>query len=224
MNGVEQRWITVMGDRYVLGGSAYSVIRAPLNEALQREFPCDAHFAAYVSGGSLATRLTFDSIGQHPIHMTALVLDVDGPEHKPTPSWRAQQAVRVGYLLSNGRTAGGFCYQTRGGYRLVWQLAVPFAISSEADAKAWGAAISAECDELQREHEIRADRLVDWQRLFRLPRATRDAGANPEVLPTRGDPNAIAAIELLKAPRRSLVAVSAELSSSAPRILTRWMR
>jgi hypothetical protein len=166
----------------------------PLGVALGLAYPTDAHFAAYAP--PIPRRLSSKSpaSGIFPV-MVALVLDVDCPEVHGTPEpapeeWRQAEMAKLGELW---KFAPGFCvYHTRGGYRIAYLLQHGFTIQSEQDAATWQRFVAAVIVSLRRTFDIHADKAcVDWTRLFRLPRATRDGSAAPESWPVMGDPSNI---------------------------------
>lgn len=119
--------------------------------------------------------------------MVALFVDVDGAEHKADPAWRAAESSKIAAALA--ALPGGFCYQTRGGYRIAWRLASPVTIASADDAARWRIFYWRTLLALSRRFGLEGDpACADWTRLYRLPHATRDEGGKPEDLPTEGDP------------------------------------
>lgn len=101
--------------------------------------------------------------------------DLDSPGHEPwTPETlqRAldllQSASEVGCRASMGWTA---CYAGRAGLRLVYVLAEPLPVDVAEPKHRWM------CDQLIQVLDgkgVKIDRLSDWTRLMRVPKATRD--------------------------------------------------
>lgn len=156
--------------------------------ALRQRYTTDAHTAGY-SAPSVLRRLDKAAAEQLPggVRMVALFVDVDGAEHKADPAWRAAESSKIAAAFA--ALPGGFCYQTRGGYRLVWRLAAPVIIASADDAARWRLRYWRTLLALSRRFGLEGDpACADWTRLYRLPHATRDEGGQPEDLPTEGDP------------------------------------
>lgn len=141
--------------------------RVELVDAFTREWPTDAHFQPLSApAGAPVARLSADSLPllSAPPRVVALVLDVDGPAHGRTPEWDAE--IVEGARKLPGRPFG---YWTRGGARFVWRLDTPAPIDGWSvfylDALARVKAVSG----------IAGDQgCTEWQRLYRLPHATRD--------------------------------------------------
>jgi len=180
--------VTVVRDRTVPAATDGGAEGLPLAEALAREWPTDAHFIAHepvevpVSGEDRAAvvRLASDAIGEVPIRMVALVGDLDDrdahAEHRPaSDAWRADVEPR---LIASGLA----WYRTRGGARVVAELAEPFEVSTPADVAEWKARHAAWCDELREAHGLDLDPLHDWTRLYRLPRVMRDGQPTAEAV------------------------------------------
>jgi hypothetical protein len=189
--------ITVLRDPHVRGSTfTVNADTVTLGSALVHAWPSDAHFQAAVAPRWKRRRLVKADVGKTPIAMALLVFDVDAPGHVVTPEWRAEMQARIARLPGSP-----YAYATRGGFRVLWRLAVAFPIASPQDESSWRRRYHAGCDWLEREHGIVADRTCsDWPRIFRLPHATRDPGGAPEALPTWGDPEAIGVIDLPEAP------------------------
>jgi len=160
-------------------------------EAFTRTWPSDAHFAAYSVPG-VRRRLTLDAVGglAGGWPMVLFVVDVDGPGHKRTPEWWADEQTKIAALLA--AHPGGFVYATRGGYRLVYALASPFVVRTIDDKEAWRLRYRRELLYLARRWGIVGDpACADITRLYRLPYVVRDgAPSAPELL---GDPAALGA-------------------------------
>jgi hypothetical protein len=185
--------VTVFRDKYAKGwprheqGERAHVLE--LGAALDREYSTDAHFAAYRTPNG--RRLVREAIDQGvAIELTAIVFDVDGAAHAATPEWRRGERDKV--ISLNSTHPGVYAYDTRGGYRLVYRQSEPTILRSQDDSKEWSQIYSVAVAHLERRFGIVADpACCDWQRLYRLPRATRTPGAGPENHPYWGDHRAI---------------------------------
>lgn len=190
--------VTVMRDRYVPGWPAHedgeSAYAFNLAEALGRDYSTDAHLTAYRTPNG--RRLTRDAIERGvAIELTCVLFDLDGPDHRATPEWRRETRERVQAL--EAAHPGVYFYETRGGARLVYRQAEPTIIRSHEDARAWRQTIAVAIAYFERRFGLVADQgCSDWQRLYRLPRATRERGGAPENLPTWGNPSAIGSLEI----------------------------
>jgi hypothetical protein len=125
-------------------------------------------------------------------------VDVDsGAAHKAhgeaTADWRAAEAVKVAALQAD--VPGIVCYLTRGGYRLVGLLREPVVIDGDAAAAEWKVLVARRLAWLSRRYGIVGDPACsEWQRLYRLPHATRPkGGGRPEARPVVGDWSELAA-------------------------------
>lgn len=162
-----------------------------LGDALAAEYATDAHHTAYAPDPIAPRRLTKEVLGVAPVAMQLVVFDVDCPaahrEHKAaSDAWRAAEAPKVAELLE--AHPGAVAFDTRGGYRVVALLEAPVAIATADDAAAWSRFYLLQLGYLSRRFGIIADPACkDWQRLYRLPRATRDGGPSPERRAVRGD-------------------------------------
>jgi hypothetical protein len=161
-----------------------------LGAALERDYKSDAHFAAYRTPNG--RRLVREAIDQGvAVELTAIVFDVDCPAvhgtgQTPPPRWRI--ALRDRLLAMADRYPKPYFYETRGGARIVYRQAKPTVLRTQADAIEWSKGYAVAVAHLENLFGIVADPACnDWQRLYRLPRATRDAGAGPENHPTWGD-------------------------------------
>jgi hypothetical protein len=159
---------------------------------LRQRYPSDAHFAAY-SAPALPRRLDKNALGRvvggSPlvVAMGACFVDVDGQGHQATDAWRQTEATKVARALAEH--PGGFCYDTRHGYRLGWRLLAAPWLATGADAKAWSLRYWRTLLYLSRRFGIEGDpSCADWTRLYRAPHATRDEGGQPLDLATAGDP------------------------------------
>lgn len=172
--------------KHAQGGAA---TYQPAAVALRQRYATDAHTAGY-SAHSIARRLDKDAPEQMPggVAMVALFVDVDTPNHVPaTDAWREQERTKIAAALA--ALPGGFAFESRGGYKLVWRLPEPFTITSAADYARWRLFYWRTLLALSRRFGIEGDpSCADWTRLYRLPHATRDEGGKPEDLPTEGDP------------------------------------
>ncbi|MBE7481155.1 MAG: hypothetical protein HS104_14375 [Polyangiaceae bacterium] len=190
--------ITVLRDRYVRGWPAHDdgerAYVLELGTALERPYSTDAHLTAYRTPNG--RRLTRDALDRGvAVEMTAVLFDLDGPDHQATPEWRRETRERVQALATEHPSP--YYYETRGGARLVYIQAEPTVIRTHDDARAWRQQIAVAVAYLERRFGLVADPgCSDWQRLYRLPCATREPGGLPENLPTWGDSQAIGALEI----------------------------
>ena len=166
-----------------------------LKEILSSDFPTDVHFAQY-ENPQVTRRLCDDILKPDraaelariggTVRMVVIVFDVDVPGHGDlTEAWTDNEVSKIGRLNQP------FVYFTRHGYRIVQLLADPFLIDSKSAATRWTDFYLQSCAYLSRVHEIHADPVGDWQRLFRAPHATRDEGGKPERLPFVGEINGV---------------------------------
>lgn len=156
-----------------------------LGHALDQDYAGDAHFAPYRSPNG--QRLNYQALAQGtPIELHAIVFDVDGPGHAATPAWRRELREKVVSLAA--AHPDPFYYETRGGGRVVYGQAEPTILETEADALEWSRVYTIAVAHLEQRFGIVADpACCDWQRLYRLPRATRDRGGSPENHPYWGN-------------------------------------
>ena len=186
-------------DAAPVGAQAWAC--AEITSALAAEYATDAHTVGYEAddGPHGCQRLTGDALarGVHP-RLPLHFVDVDsGAAHKAhgeaTAEWRAAEAVKVAALQAD--CPGIVCYLTRGGYRLVGLLREPMVIDGDAAASAWKVLVARRLAWLSRRYGIVGDPACsDWQRLYRLPHATRPrGGGRPEARPVVGDWSALAA-------------------------------
>jgi hypothetical protein len=186
-----------MRNRYVRGwpraADGERAFVMPLASALMRTYRSDAHFAAYRSPNG--RRLTREAIGRVDIELGAIVFDVDGPDHTATEAWRAELRLKVQALAVEHPEP--LFYETRGGARIVYFPPEPAILRSHDDARLWSQRYAVAIAYLRRRFGITADAACsDWQRLYRLPRATRDYGGQPEDLPIWGEPSSIGVLRI----------------------------
>ena len=156
----------------------YRAEYVPLAQALTDDYSCDAHIPAY-SCPNVEHRLADKRIFEPEylaelggcILMVVACFDVDGPNHICDDDWWAGEKDKIVELLK--AHPGAFVYRTRGGYRIVYLLIVPFELRSEADADEWSRQYLAWLSYLSRCFEIKCDPVKDWARLYRVPHATR---------------------------------------------------
>ena len=173
-----------------------AVYQAPVGKAMERPYTSDAHFVQYTSphrrrlcraalkAGAVAT-------------INVIVFDLDCPDvhgsSEPAPeAWRDDVHAKMLELVECHH--GPFFYHTRGGCRVVYRQPVPVTIANERDESQWSLDYVTTAAYLARRFGLIVDAAcIDWTRLFRLPRATRDNG-KPEVYPMYGDPYNIGAL------------------------------
>jgi len=125
--------------------------------------------------------------------MVALLVDVDDPiahaEKIPArEAWRLLERQKVSRLFEE--QPGGFSYETKGGYRLLYRLGEHFLLRREVDAHSWRLFYFRALCHLAERYELVGDPACsDWTRLYRLPRATREGNDAAELRPTHGDPS-----------------------------------
>lgn len=154
-----------------------------IREALVQTWTTDAHFAPYfVPDEDAIPRLNQPAVSflrdsGAEVLISMLVLDVDCPEAHESEA-PAPTAWRRGQLMALKRTpwwsTAGY-YETRGGYRLLWELAEPMSPEQFAPyLQGFVRALSG--------YGIQADELKDWNRIYRLPFVNRDGTQQqPEV-------------------------------------------
>lgn len=163
----------------------------PLDAALTTPFECDAHFAQY-SHPEIDRRLDNGVLDQSlfAVSMRFFIVDVDNPEahaggHEAPQAWRDQERAKVELLFL--LQPGGFYYETKKGYRLLYLC--ERRISNEIEKEAWKLWYLKNLAQLGDKYEIFGDASCsDWTRLFRTPKATRAENTTPENRPTLGDP------------------------------------
>lgn len=191
--------VPVFRDARVVGwpGGAHAPVVAYLEtaEAFTADQPSDAHFAAY-SVPEVPHRLTLEGLGLLAAgagwRMVLLVVDVDGPGHRRSPAWWADEQPKLAALLA--AHPRGFVYATRGGYRIVYRLPAAVVVRTTDDKEAWRLFYLRSLLHLVRAFGLVGDpACADLTRLFRLPHATREPGGAPERHEARGDPTSLGA-------------------------------
>ncbi len=211
--------VTVFRDKYAKGWPKYEHGEAghviDLGRALELSYRTDAHFVAYRTPNK--RRLVVEAIeALGEIEITATVFDVDCPEVHGTPSpvpdeWRRAMREKVRSLVTVH--ADPFYYETKGGARILYTQADSTVLRSQADAIAWRQEYAIAVAHLANVFGIVADPACsDWQRHYRLPHATREAGGKPENRVSIGDPHKIGS--LLIDPSKTDVAAAKQLSKA----------
>jgi P4 family phage/plasmid primase-like protien len=194
----------------------------PLDDALTKRFPFDAHFMQYCNP-QVARRINLKVFDDHPslamiggaLVMTIVVVDVDcelshkatgGTALAPAPDdWWCDEVAKVATLRREH--PGVYVYRTRGGYRLVASLPAAALLRTKADADTWSRQYLELLAYLTVRFDIRGDpRCADCGHLFRLPHATRDRAHAPEEREAIGDPRSVGSINF---------AVTSEISALA---------
>jgi hypothetical protein len=111
-----------------------------------------------------------------------------GNGEAPAPdAWWLGELEKLDRLLK--AFPGAFIYRTRGGYRILYFLPAPWVLTSPDAVASWRAAYLAWIAALRVRFNIYADTAChDWQRLYRVPHATRSPGGRPEARETLGNP------------------------------------
>jgi hypothetical protein len=169
----------------------------PLADVLTRAWTTDAHITAY-SMETLPYRLSKDAvqIGDGVV-MVLFITDVDCEQshaasggHGDVPAsdeWWVSELDKIDRLIQ--AFPGAFIYRTKGGYRILYLLPSPWMLASTEDVESWRADYLAWVAALRRRFKIYADTSChDWQRLYRVPHATRRHGGRPEALEMIGNP------------------------------------
>lgn len=182
--------------RHEKGGRALNV---ELAEALTRNWSTDAHCVAYLSpNGRRLVREAIDALDGVEIGIAAFDIDcqsVHGTGQPAPASWREQFDDRL-HVLSLVHP-NPFAYHTRGGARIVYRLDEPEVLRSQADAPRWSQQHAVAIAYLENRFGIVADPgCSDWQRLYRLPHASREPGGRPESWPVLGDATCIGTITI----------------------------
>src|SRR5688572_30743770 len=161
----------------------------PLPDLLTRAWTTDAHTTGY-SVEALPYRLSQHAVTlETGVSMVLFIADADcalshavsgGHGEMPAPDdWWVQELEKLEYLRAE--FPGAYIYRTRGGYRIVYRLETAHLLQSEADAEAWKADYLSWVAALRVRFHIYADpSCADWQRLYRVPHATRTRGGRPE--------------------------------------------
>jgi hypothetical protein len=186
--------VTVFRDKFARGwprhedGERGYVV--DLGLALDRAYTTDAHFVCYATPNG--RRLVREALDQGvAVELNAIVFDIDCPDTHGTPepaphSWRRELGAKV-WELSKVHPDPYF-YGTRGGGRIVYRQAEPTVLRTQNDATSWARTYAVALAYLVRRFGIAADpACFDWQRHYRLPRATRDRSGEPENYPYGGD-------------------------------------
>jgi hypothetical protein len=172
----------------------------PLEAILTRAWTTDAHTMAY-HVPALPYRLSRDAIRiGGGVTIVLFFADVDceqshaasgGHGDMPAPDeWWVHELDKIDQLLD--RFPGAFVYRTRGGYRILYLLASPRVLASGDDVERWRADYLAWVAALRVRFQIYADVAChDWQRLYRVPHATRSRGGRPEAREVIGHPHQI---------------------------------
>jgi hypothetical protein len=159
----------------------------PLDAILTRAWTTDAHTTAY-SVPAWSYRLSHDAVQfDGGVAMVLFIADVDGPDHMASDEWWLGELTKLDAMRREYPSA--FIYRTRGGYRLVYELSAPCVLRSEVDVHAWKADYLAWIAALLVRFDIHADPACqDWQRLYRVPHATRTPEGRPEAREMLGNP------------------------------------
>ncbi len=191
-----------------------------LSEALRGRFAFDAHFAAYAPVGFRLRKCVLHQLPANYDPQNALALaggavqmqlacfDCDdklahASDEPARLSWRLEFWRNA--LRALARHPGAFCYDTRGGARLLWRLPQPWPMSTPAHAQEWSCYYRGWCLYLSEAFGLQVDALHDWTRLFRLPGAARAGGASEERF-RFGSPERLGAFELPAALEQELAA------------------
>lgn len=136
-----------------------------LEEALTTKWSWDAHTAAY-SCPEIPYRLNKAILARQPVNISTFQVDFDAPDKKSPAEWK--DASLPGILDILDAYPGGFLYETRGGFHLIYrckEIAGP-----EVEYK-WKAIY----EHLTYISGINIDPcMAVWNQLFRLPFVVRD--------------------------------------------------
>jgi hypothetical protein len=159
----------------------------PLDAILTRAWTSDAHTTAY-RVESYPYRLSRDAVAfAGGVVMVLFIADVDGPGHLASDEWWLSELIKLDALRR--AFPGAFIYRTRGGYRVLYRLPIPHVLQFAADVAQWKADYLAWIAALRVRFDIHADPACqDWQRLYRVPHATRISGGRPEAREMLGNP------------------------------------
>ena len=168
----------------------------PLNQSIRSKYKTDAHFCPYyIERGNKANPTKIPRLNREGLDAViasgdkvlfgCVVIDVDDDaahqynrdnaaairsgelQHQGArEEWRLDQDDLYGNLPADLLVGMGR-YDTRGGYRLLWELEQPL---EPSEYLAFVAALRSKL----RRHGSNADELKDWQRLYRLPFVRRD--------------------------------------------------
>lgn len=182
--------------RHAHGDAAYVL---PLGVALTRTYRSDAHFAQYRSpnGRRLAAEALEQGVG---VNLEVIAFDVDCPEthgsSKPAPEqWR--HCMRDKMRALSRTHPHPYYYETRGGARIVYRQEEPTLLRTRDDGREWARTYAVALAYLARCFGIHADpACADWQRLYRLPHATREQNEGPENWSVLGDAACIGALTI----------------------------
>jgi hypothetical protein len=173
-------------------GKAPIVRYFPLDAILTRAWTTDAHTTAY-SVPAWPYRLSRDAVQfEGGVAMVLFITDIDGPNHIASDEWWLGELTKLDAMRRE--YPGAFIFRTRGGYRPVYMLPVPRILCSEVDVQAWKADYLSWIAALRVRFDIQADpSCQDWQRLYRVPHATRTPHGRPEAREVLGNPYQIGA-------------------------------
>jgi hypothetical protein len=159
----------------------------PLDAILTRAWTTDAHTTAYSVPGH-PYRLSRDAVQlEGGVIMVLFVADVDGPEHTAPDEWWLAELTKLDELRKE--FPGALIYRTKGGYRILYLLPAPRVLTSAEAVEGWRADYLSWIAALRLRFQVYADASChDWQRLYRVPHATRTPGGRPEAREMAGNP------------------------------------
>jgi predicted P-loop ATPase len=188
-----------------------------IEDTLTHSFTTDAHFSAY-SVPAIERRLDSNALTRpeliEGLPMVLLVVDIDDSQahQDKTPAradWREQEKAKVEKLFA--QHPGGFCYDSRGGYRLIYRT--DFLLKGEEAPKQWRRFYYSALCYLYKNFGIEGDpSCSDWTRLYRCPHATREDNDTPEFRATLGDVKTLAHLELPALSDKEALEIAYELS------------
>lgn len=191
-----------------------------VEDTLTHSFTTDAHFSAY-SAPTIERRLDSNALSRpefaEGLPMVLLVVDVDDPQaHQEKtsarPEWRTQERAKVEKLFAEH--PGGFSYDSRGGYRLLYRSS--FVLQGEESPKQWRRFYYNALCYLYKNFGIEGDpSCSDWTRFYRCPHATREDSDAPEFRATLGDPTSLQIFEAPHLSDKEALEASYELSEPA---------
>jgi hypothetical protein len=167
-------------------------------DAFTQPYPTDAHCTQYIS--PTQRRLSRRHVGIVVPQLNWIMLDIDCPDAHGSatpapPEWRNETRARVRTFAERCGSMP-FCFDTRHGSRIVFRLRNPICVRNEEGARSWPRFYAVVATYVRRNFGLEADlACCDWQRLFRLPHATR-IGKAPEEWPTLGDPYRIGSLHI----------------------------